>query len=131
MHFNPISLLAALFVVPACAKTCNRDNCFRALLQYQSQTDTAFCNQYLATPYDDFGLLVFAADACLKVPSRLLALSQPADPQDSRVLGKGFASFLNESTTLTRRITKLLLNYHNLEHIFEHNFEHNYLPAAG
>ena len=64
MHFNPFSLLAALFVVPACAKTCNRDNCFRALLQYQSQTDTAFCNQYLATPYD----LTFAFLSLLLTP---------------------------------------------------------------
>lgn len=52
MRLNPGLVVLTVFASSVSAKSCNRDNCFRALLQYESRTDAAFCNQYLATPYE-------------------------------------------------------------------------------
>lgn len=49
MRFLSTVATATLIATTAVAKSCNRDNCFRALIQYQSQTKPGFCNEYLAT----------------------------------------------------------------------------------
>ena len=50
MYFslNTIAAIAGLVTV-VLGNTCNHDNCYRAIVQYES-TSTAFCNKYLATP---------------------------------------------------------------------------------
>ena len=54
-YFNtnmyPITPLPALalFFAATVAASCNRDNCFRALIAYERTADSTFCNNYLAT----------------------------------------------------------------------------------
>ena len=45
-----LSLLGiAAFAVASPTQICNRDNCFRGVLRYQSASSTDFCLDYLAT----------------------------------------------------------------------------------
>ena len=51
-------MLSLKFLIPIAAlitavlgKKCHHDHCFRAITCYEKDTSTAFCSNYLATPY--------------------------------------------------------------------------------
>jgi hypothetical protein len=42
-------MIITAFATAALAIRCNRDNCFRAIISYQSKSDATFCSEYFAT----------------------------------------------------------------------------------